>query len=271
LILIYLGAFAEKNAFEDMIIVLFFGALGWIMEKLQWPRPPVLLGLVLGPLAENRLFLSTDNYGLAWLHRPGVLVIFALTLFGIFYPIIKERRQADKNTSENSAPLARQDSALRFGPEALFTVTVITLLALALWQSRNFGFRAGLFPWAIGIPTLILACTQLPRDLYGRKKKRIVEFEEVQAEEVSPQETRRRTSSIIVWTVAFFLGIWFLGFTYAVPLTMLAYLWIAAKERWPIVISVTFFTWLFYWGLFEKMLNVPFPDGLLITLIKGGQ
>ena len=55
LVLIYLGAFAEKNAFEDMVIVLFFGALGWIMEKLEWPRPPVLLGLVLGPLAENRL------------------------------------------------------------------------------------------------------------------------------------------------------------------------------------------------------------------------
>src|SRR6059036_2447737 len=88
LILIYLGAFAEKNAFEDMIVVLFFGALGWILEKLQWPRPPVLLGLVLGPLAENRLFLSTDNYGLAWSLRPGVLIIFTVTLFGLFYPMI---------------------------------------------------------------------------------------------------------------------------------------------------------------------------------------
>ena len=49
-----------------MVVVLFFGGLGWVMEKLEWPRPPVLLGLVLGPLAENRLFLSTDNYGLSW-------------------------------------------------------------------------------------------------------------------------------------------------------------------------------------------------------------
>ena len=78
LILIYLGAFAEKNAFEDMIVVLFFGALGWVMEKMEWPRPPVLLGLVLGPLAENRLFLSTDNYGLAWTSRPGVIGNFCI-------------------------------------------------------------------------------------------------------------------------------------------------------------------------------------------------
>src|SRR5918999_1067495 len=99
LILIYLGAFAEKNAFQDMMVVLFFGALGWVLEKLEWPRPPVLLGQVLGPLAENRLFLSTDNYGLAWTQRPGVIAIFALTLFGIFYPLIKSRREERKRAA----------------------------------------------------------------------------------------------------------------------------------------------------------------------------
>ena len=96
LLLIYLGAFTEKNAFQDMIVVLFFGGLGWIMEKLHWPRPPVLLGLVLGPLAENRLFLASDNYGMAWTWRPGVLIIFAVTLVGILYPLIKKKRSTAK-------------------------------------------------------------------------------------------------------------------------------------------------------------------------------
>jgi hypothetical protein len=70
--------------------------------------------------------------------------------------------------------------------------------------------------------------------------------------------------------VAFFIVIWLLGFSYAVPLTILLYL-LFAKESWFISASVTFFSWLFYWGLFEKMLNVPFPEGYLITLVKGGQ
>jgi len=39
----------------------------------------------------------------------------------------------------------------------------------------------------------------------------------------------------------------------------------------PLTIAVTFFFWLFFWGLFEKLLNVPFPDGLLISLFKGGE
>jgi putative tricarboxylic transport membrane protein len=275
LVLIYLGAFAEKNAFEDMVIVLFFGALGWVMEKLEWPRPPVLLGLVLGPLAENRLFLSTDNYGLAWLHRPGVMAIFALTLFGIFYPMIKERRQAkEKALAQNEGKTVIEDpkdNPMRFGAAAWFTTVTIALLAMALWTSRNFGFRAGLFPWAIGTPTLVMAIGQLVRDIYGRKKKKESDIPEIPETEVAPEDVKQRTISIIIWTIGFFVVIWFLGFSYAVPLTMLLYLRFAAKESWLMTVLVTFFSWLFYWSLFEKMLNVPFPEGLLITLFKGGQ
>ena len=275
LVLIYLGAFAEKNAFEDMIIVLFFGGLGWIMEKLAWPRPPVLLGLVLGPLAENRLFLSTDNYGLAWLHRPGVMAIFALTLFGIFYPMIKERREAKKKAATNPAIEAAIEAPspriMHFGAGAWFTAVTIVLLALALWQSRNFGFRAGLFPWVIGIPTLILAVAQLGRDLYGKKKKKEAAIIEATETKVSPADAKQRTISIVLWTIGFFVAIWLLGFSYAVPLTILLYLKLAAGEKWPITLAVTFFSWLFYWSLFEKLLSVPFPEGLLISLIKGGE
>ena len=275
LVLIYLGAFAEKNAFEDMIIVLFFGALGWVMEKMEWPRPPVLLGLVLGPLAENRLFLSTDNYGWAWTTRPGVIGIFVLTLFGIFYPIVKNRREArQKQAEQRSADTigeARGAHALHFGPQTLFALAVIVVLATALWQSRNFGFRAGLFPWVIGTPTLLLAFGQLARDLYGMKKRpsSLPDVGEVHVE-IEPQVARQRTISIILWTIGFFVAIWLLGFSYAVPLTILLYLKFAG-ENWFMTASVTFFSWLFYWSLFEKMLNVPFPEGLLIALLKGAQ
>ena len=45
LLLIYLGAFAEKNAFEDMIIVLLFGGLGWVMEKLAMAPSAGVVGI----------------------------------------------------------------------------------------------------------------------------------------------------------------------------------------------------------------------------------
>ncbi|MEK7377305.1 MAG: tripartite tricarboxylate transporter permease, partial [Candidatus Binatota bacterium] len=272
LLLIYLGAFAEKNAFEDMLVVLFFGALGWIMEKFKWPRPPVLLGLVLGPLAENRLFLSTDNYGAAWLWRPGVLIIFALTLAGILYPIIKERRQKRKSERQHAVtggakPEVREIS-FRFSRGALFSASIVVLLGLALWQSRNFGYRAGLFPWAIGFPVLALAIVQLGKELLGfEKKPRATEFGLEVGPEISPELAYRRTLLILGWTIGFFVGIWLLGFSLAVPTTIILYLKFA-KEKWPITLALALVAWLFFYGLFDYALHVPFPDGQLFLWLK---
>jgi TctA family transporter len=267
LVLIYLGAFAEKNAFEDMIVVLFFGALGWVMEKLKWPRPPVLLGLVLGPLAENRLFLSSDNYGLAWMMRPGVLIIFAVTMFGIFYPAWKSRRERLATSSEAKTTTTSSEGGLQFGAPTLFTAVVVIMLALALWQSRNFGFRAGLFPWVIATPTVLLALSQFVKDMKGRRKA-LGGAEEGEVV-VPPEIARRRTIAILGWTVGCFLLIWLLGFSWAVPLSIFLYLKLAGWERWPMTLAVTLCSWLFFFVLFEKMLNVPFPEGLLFTLFSG--
>ena len=272
LLLVYLGAFAEKNAFEDMIVVLFFGALGWIMEKFKWPRPPVLLGLVLGPLAENRLFLSSDNYGAAWLWRPGVLIIFALTLAGILYPIIKERRQKRKSerhpaVTGRAKPEVREIS-FRFSRGALFSASIVALLGLALWQSRNFGYRAGLCPWAIGFPVLALAIVQLGMELLGIKRKpRATEFGLEFGPEISPELAYSRTLAILGWTIGFFVGIWLLGFSLAVPTTIILYLKFA-KEKWPVTLALALVAWLFFYGLFDYALHVPFPEGQLFLWLK---
>lgn len=275
LLLIYLGAFAEKNAFEDMIVVIFFGALGWIMEKFKWPRPPVLLGLVLGPLAENRLFLSTDNYGAAWLWRPGVLIIFALTLAGILYPIIKERWQKGKIEEPTTSASKQQARKVHFSFSwgTLFSASIVILLALGLWQSRNFGFRAGLFPWAIGFPVLALAIVQLGMDLLGYAERRSVQIgmevgPELPGPELPGEVVYRRTVGVIGWIIGFFVAIWLLGFSLAIPLTTIIYLKIAGREKWPITLISALIAWGFFYGLFDYLLHVPFPDAQLLLWLK---
>lgn len=265
LLLVYLGAFAEKNASEDMAVVLFFGALGWIMEKLEWPRPPLLLGLVLGPLAENRLFLSTDNYGAAWLWRPGVLIILAVTLAGVIYPVVKdrwERRSGEGPSSKPSGASPAEKRRVRLSRETLFSLAIVVALVWALWDSRNFGFRAGLFPWVIGFPVAALAFVELGLDLFGRgRKSGLKSFAEV-GPDVPASLVYRRTVSICGWTIGFLVAIWLLGFSLAVPVTMILYLKFA-KEKWPITLTMAVVTWLLFYGLFDYILHVPFPDGEL--------
>jgi hypothetical protein len=140
------------------------------------------------------------------------------------------------------------------------------LLALALWQSRNFGIRAGLFPWVIGIPTLLLALCQLVKDMKYPKKAHDGAEDEAQ---VAPQIARQRTLAILGWTVGCFLLIWLLGFSWAVPLTIFLYVKLAGRERWPLTLIITACAWLFFYALFERTLNVPFPDGYMFELFGG--
>jgi hypothetical protein len=136
-------------------------------------------------------------------------------------------------------------------------------MAVALFQSRNFGFRAGLFPWVIGIPTLLLTLVQLAKDVTRPKEAHATGHEAI-----SPEAVRYRTLSIIGWTLGCFLAIWLLGFSYAVPLFIFLYLKLEGREGWLMTIAVTFFSWLFFYMLFERMLNVPFPDPLLLSFFQ---
>jgi hypothetical protein len=88
--------------------------------------------------------------------------------------------------------------------------------------------------------------------------------------ELATRVVVQRTIAILLWIFGCFIAIWLLGFPYAVPLVILLYLKFA-RESWKITAIVTFCAWIFFWGLFERLLNVPFPEGLLISLIKGGE
>jgi TctA family transporter len=257
LLLIYLGAFAEKNAFEDLYLVLFFGVLGWVMEKLHWPRAPLILGLVLGPLAENRLFLSTDNYGAEWLLRPWVLALAALTLAGALYPLWKAR------SLKRGEPRAAV-TGVRSGPGLAFTLLIVAVLAAALWQSRNFGFRAGLFPWAIGIPLLTLSALLLVLQLAGRESPQAAGLAGSDLG-ISAGEARRRTAVILGWVVGYLVAIWLLGFTLAGAVCTLLSLKIGSGERWPITLAMTAGTAAFIYIVFVRVLHVPFPAAQILV------
>ena len=45
---VYIGAFEANRSWGDLIALLAFGVLGWLMKQNKWPRPPLVLGLVLG-------------------------------------------------------------------------------------------------------------------------------------------------------------------------------------------------------------------------------
>jgi putative tricarboxylic transport membrane protein len=268
LLLIYLGGFAENNTFQDLFVVLFFGALGWIMVELDWPRPPLLLGLVLGPLAENNLFLATDNYGSAWLWFPGVLFLFAVIFAGILYPIVKAWRGSGNKPLPIPEELIHEEKEKTpiFLWTPVFSLLVVAFFAWTLWDARDWWFRARLFPWAIGFAGLGLAFVQFISDGAALLKSRRAGGERKSNE--NSALARRRALSMAAWILGFFAAIWLLGFPVAVPLTVLLYLKAGAQERWPISIALALLGWLSFYGIFDYLLHVPFPSGQFLAWVN---
>ena len=271
LLLIYLGGFAENNAFQDLLVVLLFGALGWVMVELDWARPPLLLGLVLGPLAENNLFLATDNYGAAWLRFPSVLFLGAIILAGMVYPAFQAwRRSRNKQKAKGTAkePVTSLEKQPVISLSSLvFSLLVVMFFAWSLWEAREWWFRARLFPWTIGFAGLALALIQLCSELADLARARRVGMQEKTTNEHSAL-VRKRVLGMAAWILGSFAAIWLLGFPVAIPLTILLYLKAGAHERWPISVALAFLGWLGFYGIFDHLLHVPFPQGQLFIWMK---
>jgi hypothetical protein len=85
-----------------------------------------------------------------------------------------------------------------------------------------------------------------------------------------PEAARRRTIAIVTWVLGFFVTIWLLGFSAAVPVTTVLYLKLAAREGWRLSIVLTVLSSAFFYGVFEWVLRVPFPTGQLLVWLGWG-
>jgi putative tricarboxylic transport membrane protein len=90
LLLVYLGSYADKNSLFDMGMTLLFGTIGLVMVFLDWPRPPLILGLVLGTLIEKNLFVAYGRYEFGFLARPLVVAIFLVAVAVLVLPVLQE-------------------------------------------------------------------------------------------------------------------------------------------------------------------------------------
>jgi putative tricarboxylic transport membrane protein len=95
LVLVFIGSYTSNSHYGDLLVTLLFGGVGYFMVKADWPRAPFVLGLVLGKIAENYLYISVARYEAAWLARPVVLVLLAIALAVVLYPFFQMRRRAD--------------------------------------------------------------------------------------------------------------------------------------------------------------------------------
>ena len=263
IVIVFLAAFQSSASLGDLVSLLGFSVFGWSMKRFGWPRPPLILGLVLSGIIERYLFISVQRYDMAWLSRPMVLAIALLTVISLVYSV----RPASGGASRPS-PKARGPLRIRLAPGAFYTLLILAGFVTAVVAAKDWPNTARFFPWVIGIPGIAFCLIQLFIDL--TKASREDSSSELSGVLDLPVETgvpmvvvMRRAATAFAWVFGFFAAIWLVGFLLTVPLFVWLYLTVQSREKSWLSVTTAALVTLFLVGVFHYVLHVHWLEGYI--------
>jgi len=254
-----IGTFAIRNSISDVAIMIVLGVIGWLASKRGFSASPIVLGLILGRIAEQGFVQSWtigDAIGNLWVQffgRPLSIVIIALTVLSFLYPFWPQIRRivlrsttepvVDREPASNSAVLRDLAGLLVFGAVAL----------VAINQSANLNQEAAVFPRTIAMAMVVLVGLAILKLFLTRH-----------VTEVKVEGSLLRMISVPVIMLAAVALLPVLGFKVVAILLGLALILPAQHDRfspkgWTILVLGVGALILGFTLLFSEVLSVPLP------------
>ncbi len=281
---IYIGAFEGSRQWGDLYFLLFFGYLGWIMKQLKWPRPPLILGLVLGDIIERYMFISVERYGLTWLQRPVVIVVLAMALLSFLRPVLQDVRSHGglKN-------LLTDFGAPTFKLSNIFYALFLGLMGYMMLEASRWNMDAKIVPMIVGTAGIVFCSLSLFNQIFRRpsavgsqsladaamegvetnETKEIVQKIHMDLESdtahVPPKTIALRSLVFFGWLVGFMASMATIGLIPTAPLFVILFMRLEAKESWKIVIPYALCVVAFVYMVFDQLLTIPWPQTLMGT------
>jgi hypothetical protein len=272
--IIYIGAFEASRQWGDLFTLLFFGLVGWIMKQLKWPRPPLILGVVLGDIIERYLFISIERYGLSWMLRPIVVLLFALAILGLIRPFLQDIR--------SQGGVMRMLTSFQrptFHPSQLFTMFMIALIGGAVIAALRWDFSAKIVPLVVGTVALSAAALSLFNEMCRKPAAPAAEglaqhaqhevAEKIHMDLVSDtghlpvREIAARAALFFGYLIGFMAVMAVIGLIPTAGLFVVFFMRYEAKERWTLVIPYAAVLVLFICLTFDYFMAVPWPPTLI--------
>jgi putative tricarboxylic transport membrane protein len=280
--IIYIGAFEASRQWGDLFSLLFFGLLGWIMKQFKWPRPPLILGVVLGDTIERYMFISVERYQLSWLYRPVVAILLTIAIVGLVRPFLQDVR--------NHGGLKRMLTnfqAPTFRVSQLFTIFVIVLIGTMVITALPWDFSAKVVPIVVGTVALTAAGVSLFNDMCRKPEPAIGSLAEQAMREVEQQiapgdqkihmdltsDTAHLPTDLIVkraarffgYLIAFMAVMSVIGLIPTVAVFVVFFMRYENSERWSLVIPYMVVLVLGITVVFEYVMHIPWPQTFLGT------
>ncbi|MDH7797417.1 TctA family transporter [Beijerinckia sp. GAS462] len=282
--IIYIGAFQGARNWGDLWTLLIFGILGWTMKQMKFPRPPLVLGIVLGEVVERYLFISIQRYGVQWFSRPIVIVLFAMALFGLLRPL----RQDIKGHGGIKGMLSGFGVTPQLHPKQLFHVFLLCVIGWAMIEASSWNFSAKIVPMIVGGMAFSFCLFSLLNEAFRQPGKAVqtglasavqqdlqqkIHMDlESDTDHVPTRTLAIRGTIFFGWLLAFMASMSVIGLIPTVPLFVILYMRLEGPEPWKLVIPQAIGLTVFIYFLFDQLLTIPWPPtylGTWIPALKG--
>jgi TctA family transporter len=270
--LIYIGAFEASRNWGDLYALLFFGMLGWAMKHFKWPRPPLVLGFILGGILERYMFISIERYGVSWMLHPVVIVMFIMAALSLMGPLLQDIR-----AHHGVGSVLRDFGKPRLSTDNLFPAALLCLFAVMLYQSTGWSFEARIIPTIVGTGAMLFGTLSLLNEVFRTPatdggladKAKAVVSEKIHMDIAS--KTAHLPGDVILirgflffgWMVFFLGSMAVIGLIPTVPVFIIAYMRLEGREKYrhAIIMAVIMVTLIYI--VFDQLLAIPWPPTFL--------
>ena len=253
-----MGTWVATNSMGDWWICLGFGVLGYWMKQGGWPRPPLILALVLGGLMENNFQLTTQIYGeYEWLYNRPIVVIIELLIVATIVFAIRGRKPGDETSEAGEG--AKRNPLISFP----LTAGLLVAFAVAWGIARGFGEAAtAQFPNAILVVALPLTLWVLARDFVAVKAD--VSGGLGQAWRAAAEKADLVPSTRFIAIMLAIVGVTYLaGQLVALPLFVAGYLVAWGGYGWRVACLYAGAVLVVLWAFYGQLMGLLFHSSLL--------
>jgi preprotein translocase subunit SecG len=267
-----MGAWIASASIEDWWLCLLMGVLGYLMKHGGWPRPPIILAIVLGELMEENLFLSTQIYGgWSWtLDKPIVVVIEILIVITLVYTLFDlYKKQKENRTAPQSVSGPDEDLSEGAARNPIISLPLSLLFFLvfcwAYGETQTFEeVETAQFPEAILIVAIPISFITLISDIVQLKNQlvRDQKFSQLLHDSLE-KATFWPSIQFIGYILGLFAVTYIAGQQVALPLFVALYLWRWGGYDWKAIALYTALTYFVIWGFYGEIMHLLFHPSYL--------
>lgn len=253
-----MGTWVATNSMGDWWICLGFGVLGYWMKQGGWPRPPLILALVLGGLMENNFQLTTQIYGeYAWLYNRPIVVVIELLIVATIVFAVRGRKPGDETSEAGEG--AKRNPLISFP----LTAGLLVAFAVAWGIARGFGEAAtAQFPNAILVVALPLTLLVLAKDIVAVRADAGGGLG--QAWRAAAEKADLVPSTRFIGILLAIVGVTYLaGQLVALPLFVAAYLMAWGGYGWRVACLYAAVVLVVLWAFYGQLMGLLFHRSLL--------